>query len=146
MRGYLFEAISDIDTSLVNHNNFIALSNYVIYTSGSAQSIYFPNNYWGTTDTEKIRKMYSDFWSDPSAPFLDINPILNSPSDSAHTVTWKILVNTKDAQDEYVDPVGVGPQRFDIYFSRVMDTTFTPQVTFGVRYPYTQQTVADSGY
>jgi hypothetical protein len=72
--------------------------------------------------------------------------MLNGPSDSCHAVTWKILVNGKDAQDEYVDPVGIAPQRFDVYFNRQMDIAYTPQLSFGVRYPFTQQIVTDSAY
>jgi len=33
------------------------------------------------------------------------------PSDSCPGHVWKVLVNGKDAQDEIVDPVGVGLQK-----------------------------------
>jgi len=128
-------------------NNFINPNTTLVYTSpwGGRDYQFFLNQYWGTNDSLKINSMIYDFWDDPSNPILIYLPLLNAPSDSAHAITWKILVNGKDAQDEYVDPVGVGTQRFDVYFNREMDTTYTPQLTFGVRYPYTQQPVADSG-
>lgn len=106
----------------------------------------FPNQYWGTTDSTKIRNMYDDFWTNANTPLLNINPILQTPLDSAHGCVWKVLVNGKDAQDEKVEPVGVGLQRFDVYFNRAMDTASTPQVSFGVREPFTQQAVSDSGH
>jgi hypothetical protein len=55
------------------------------------------------------------------------------------------LVNGKDAQDENPDPVGIGPQEFEVWFNKPMDPAFTPQVSFGVSIPYNQQAVADSG-
>jgi len=128
-------------------NNLISFDSglFPFYANGSSGTVNISNQYWGTTNLNKIKAMNYDFFKDPNLPMFTYNPILTAPSDSAHAVTWKILVNGKDAQDEYVDPVGVGPQRFDVYFNREMDTTYTPQLTFGVRYPYTQQPVADSG-
>ncbi|MDA3817107.1 MAG: S8 family serine peptidase [Prolixibacteraceae bacterium] len=143
--GQLFRWIQSSDTAKVNNNNFVNFSGVVISTFGLAETVYFPRNYWGSTDPQKIKKMYSDFWSGAGSPFLDINPILNHPCDSCHAITWKVLVNGKDAQDEFVEPVGVGKQRFDIYFSRMMNKNITPQVSFGVRSPFIQQTVNENG-
>jgi len=135
-----------IDQSLL-YNNYISFDIgtyiYTTYDQNDVENI--PNQYWGTTNLNKIRGKNWDFWKDPNLPMFTYDPILTAPSDSAHAVTWKILVNGKDAQDEYVDPVGIGPQHFDVYFNREMDTTYTPQLSFGVRYPYTQQPVTDSG-
>jgi len=135
-------------TSNSIHNNFISFGSedYPVYAFKSIEGaiIDFPGQYWGTTDMEKIKEMNFDFWDDPNLAMYDYTPILNAPVDSAHAVVWKILVNGQDAQDEYVDPVGVGSQRFDVYFNREMDTTVTPLLTFGVTNPYTQQAVFDS--
>lgn len=48
-------------------------------------------------------------------------------------------------QDKNIDPLGVGKQRFDVYFNREMDKTITPKISFGVRAPYNQQTVNEDG-
>jgi hypothetical protein len=129
-------------------NNFISPNTMAVFTDfWTSQDIQrFPNQYWGTTDSAKIQKMIYDFWDDPRFPLLDVRPIRTAPSDSAHGIVWKVLVNGKDAQDEYrlLNPVGVGPVRFDVYFNRPMDTTYTPQLSFGVREPYTQNFVRDS--
>jgi len=129
-------------------NNFISFgsSSYGVFANGSQEVINMPEQYWGTTEISKIGKKIFDFFDDPNQPQVNIYPFLIAPSDSAHGIVWKVLVNGKDAQDEVVEPVGVGPQRFDVYFNRPMDTSYTPQLTFGVREPFTQQAVADSSF
>ncbi|MFZ4707965.1 MAG: S8 family serine peptidase, partial [Bacteroidales bacterium] len=128
-------------------NSFLSSNDrmYLVQSAGGGDYQEFPNQYWGSNNSEIIRKKYYDFMQNVSLPYLNYEPKLSQPSDSCHAHVWKILVNSTDAQDEYVEPVGVGQQRFDVYFNREMDTTFTPQLTFGVRYPFTQQTVSDSG-
>ena len=128
-------------------NNFLGAGPNVFsfYARGNTEIINVHNQYWGTTDKVKISKKIFDFWDDPNLPMVNFEPYLKSPSDSAHAIVWKILVNGKDAQDEVVDPVGVGKQRFDVYFNRSMDKAITPQVSFGVRSPYTQQSINEDG-
>jgi subtilisin family serine protease len=129
-------------------NNFIGVGKYEYFfkSEGSNDIISLSNNYWGTTNLDKIKSMNYDFWKDPSLPMFNYSPIRTLPSDSAHGVVWKVLVNSKDAQDEVPDPVGLGPQKFDVYFNKPMNASVTPQVSFGVRSPYTQTSVADSGH
>ena len=57
------------------------------------------------------------------------------------------MVNGKDAQDEYEDlaPLGVGKHKFEVYFNRPMNKAVAPQISFGVRDPYTQQVVNEEG-
>ncbi|MFA6978579.1 MAG: S8 family serine peptidase [Ignavibacteriaceae bacterium] len=126
------------------NNNIINCTNIFRARSGFFQNV--DSLYWGTNDTLKVKNMLYDFWDDFNLAIFKIEPKLTVPSDSAHGIVWKILANGKDAQDEEVDPFGVGPQRFDIYFNRPMDTTFTPQLSFGVREPYNQQAITDSGH
>jgi hypothetical protein len=127
-------------------NSFLGCNDrmFLVQSNGGGDYQEFPNQYWGSNNSEIIRSKYYDFMQDVALPYLNYEPKLNQPSDSCHAHVWKILVNGTDAQDEYVEPVGVGPQRFDVYFNREMDTTYTPQLTFGVRFPYTQQSVSDS--
>jgi len=101
-----------------------------------------PNIYFGTTNPNKIANKIVDFFDDPSLAQINFKQnLVTSPFESAHCIVWKVLVNGKDAQDEVVDPVGVGRQRFDVYFNRSMNKTITPQVSFGVRDPYVQQAI-----
>ena len=77
---------------------------------------------------------------------IDISNMLKKPNAEAHGVVWKILVNGKDAQDEYdeIPPLGVGTHRVDVYFNREMDTLVAPYLTMGVRPPYTQNFINEN--
>ena len=118
---------------------------YFIITSGSEDIQFINRQYWGTNDSEKIRMKYFDFANAAGLPFLNYEPKLEAPSDSAHGHVWKVLVNGKDAQDEIVDPLGVGKHQFDVYFNRPMKKTVIPQVTFGGMFPYTSVPINEDG-
>ncbi len=129
-------------------NNFLGfgLNSYAVYTTGNGDIINIPNQYWGTVDSTRIEGKIYDFWDDPNLPMVNFKPYLSVPSDSAHGMVWKVLVDSVDPQDQknLMNPIGVGPHRFDVYFNRPMDTTYTPQLSFGVRDPFNQQAVTDS--
>ncbi|RLD57074.1 MAG: hypothetical protein DRJ05_10295, partial [Bacteroidetes bacterium] len=114
---------------------------YFVKTYGQSNYQNFPNHYWGTNNVDKIKQKYYDFWLDATIPKLVIDPVLAAPSDSCPGHVWKVLVNGKDAQDEIVDPVGVGLQKFEVFFNRAMDTTVIPLLSFGVRSPFIQNIV-----
>jgi subtilisin family serine protease len=118
---------------------------YFFKTSGSADMVTLPNQYWGTNDKDKIKLKYVDFATDAGTPYFNFEPKLIAPSDSCPGLVWKVLVNGKDAQDEVVDPVGVGKQRFDVYFNRAMNKDSIPQVSFGGIYPYTSNKINENG-
>ena len=73
--------------------------------------------------------------------------MLTRPSAEAHGVVWKILVDGVDAQDEFelLPPIGVGTHKCEVYFNRPMDVSVAPNISFGVRQPYTQHQVSDNG-
>ncbi|HKK46412.1 MAG TPA: T9SS type A sorting domain-containing protein [Balneolaceae bacterium] len=120
---------------------------YGIFTDGSGDITKVHNQYWGTDSVETIKNnIIYDFWDDPELPMVEIEPKLDQPSDSAHGVVWKVLVNNQDPRKKTANPVGVGPVRYDVYFNRPMDTSYDPQLTFGVRRPYTQNAVVDSAH
>jgi len=128
-------------------NSFITnnISTYFIGTSGGDDMQTVANQYWGTNDPIKIRKKYYDFVDNSVLPYLNFEPKLKTPSDSCQGHVWRILVNGKDAQDEVVDPLGVGKHRFDIYFNRQMNKNIIPQVSYGGKYPYTSTTINENG-
>lgn len=103
------------------------------------------HQYWGTSDSTKIEGFIQDFMENASSPRAKFQPYLNAPPEECHGIVWKVLVNDKDAQDEIVEPVGVGKQRFDVYFNRPMDKTVIPNVSFGVRYPFSSNAVNEDG-
>jgi len=136
------------DFSDINGNSFIGIKDglYLIRFTTNNDFAYIPSNYYGTTNQDKISPLFYDFWFDASLPQAVFNPILTQPNDTMRGHVWKVLVNGADAQDEYVEPVGVGPQQFDVYFNRSMDVNYTPNLSFGVRFPYNQHNVSDSAY
>lgn len=110
-------------------------------------------SYLGTALEANARKTVLDYYSDLNDDVncttfgaIDLKNMLTKPSSEAHGIVWKILVNGKDAQDEYEDiaPLGVGTHRVDVYFNRPMDKTIQPWLSMGVRPPYTQNFVNEN--
>ncbi len=78
---------------------------------------------------------------------FDLSNMPKQPISQAHGIVWKVLVNGKDAQDQFDDipPLGVGKHQIEVYFSRPMNKAVVPQIAFGVRDPYTQNAVSEEG-
>lgn len=105
--------------------------------------------YLGSSKDEIISTHIYDIETPGSSTFNDIDEstAARRPSSKAHGIVWKVLVNGKDAQDEFdeVTPLGVGRHKFEVYFNRVMDISKPPMVAMGVRPPYTQNAIATDG-
>jgi len=130
-------------SSLYKNNFQTSEGNIIYWAEGNYDFDYKPNQYWGTTDENKIDKMIWDFWDNALLPVIVYQPILEQPTDSAHGIVWKILLNGVNPWDDYLDPIGVGKVRFDVFFNKPMDTLVEPLLTFGVREPFTQHLVMD---
>ena len=105
-------------------------------------------SYLGTGREDLIRPyVYEMGNSEKTWGVIDLSNMPKEPIREAHGIVWKVLVNGKDAQDEFEDmaPLGVGKHKFEVYFNRPMNTAVPPQISFGVRAPYTQQNVAEDG-
>ena len=108
------------------------------------------DSYMGSSTEYGIRKGIVDI-SNPTYPhgygLVNIDKVKKTPYAEAHGIVWKVVVNGKDAQDEYEDlaPLGVGKQKFEVYFNRPMNKEVVPNISFGVRDPYTQNAVAEDG-
>ena len=141
-----FKSLGSLNNPEVSGNSFLSAGHwaYFIQTTGSLSSVNLPDNYWGTENTDKIKSKYADFWDDASTPFLIYEPKLSAPSPQAPGHVWKILVDGNDAQDDPIEPFGVGPHKFEVYFNKPMDIAFNPLLTFGVRLPFNQHFVSDS--
>ena len=105
--------------------------------------------YLGSSKDEIISTHIYDIDTPGSSTFNDIDESTaeRRPLSKAHGIVWKVLVNGKDAQDEFdeVTPLGVGRHKFEIYFNRAMNTSVAPMVAMGVRPPYTQNAIATEG-
>jgi hypothetical protein len=108
-------------------------------------------SYLGTSREDFVRPHVWEFGNTPSGystyGTIDLSNLLTEPVSEAHGIVWKVVVNGKDAQDEYEElaPHGVGKHKFEVYFNRPMNKAVIPQVSFGVREPYTQQCVGEDG-
>lgn len=78
---------------------------------------------------------------------FEIPNIKQTPNPEAHGIVWKVVVNGKDAQDEYEDlaPLGIGRHKFQVYYNRPMNKDVAPDISFGLREPYTQNAVNEDG-
>lgn len=105
--------------------------------------------YLGSSNDEIISSRIYDIDTPNSTSLNDIDESTaeRRPSSKAHGIVWKVLVNGKDAQDEFeeVIPLGVGRHKFEVYFNRPMDVAVAPMVAMGVRSPYTQVAIAEDG-
>lgn len=105
-------------------------------------------SYLGTACESVIRPYIYEMGNAPNTfGTIDLSNMRITPVAEAHGIVWKVVVNGKDAQDEYEDlaPLGVGKHKFEVYFNRPMNKKVAPQISFGVREPYTQQAVDEDG-
>ena len=111
---------------------------------GSSKSL---KAYIGTSKDSNYRNHVVDMLNSSASLLINLDSISPIPYESNHGIVWKVLVNGKDAQDEYdeMDPVGVGTHEFKVYFNRAMDQTRPPQISYGVREPYNQKIISEEG-
>ena len=132
----------------MNSNKIISYND--ISTTGSSMIVCPMNDtYLGSSKDEIISAHIYDINTPGSSSLNDIleSTAARRPSSKAHGIVWKVLVNGKDAQDEFdeVTPLGVGRHKFEVYFNRAMDISKPPMVAMGVRPPYTQNAIATDG-
>lgn len=107
-----------------------------------------PDIYFGTSSDEKLNSLWWNFYnSSYTIGKIGLDNAKRVPSSLSTAIVWKVLVNGKDAQDEYdqMDPIGVGSHEFKVYFNREMDTSVDPQISYGVREPYNQKIISEQG-
>lgn len=111
---------------------------------GAVQVVAYPGNYWGSSDRNKVDAGIHDFFDRGSGMVLNVEPFLVRPSSEVPAHVWKIEIDGIDSQDQssLLSTIGSGRHRFDVHFNRAMDVEHTPWLTFGVREPWTQNTVA----
>ena len=119
--------------------------------SSSAIVVSMPANpsYFGSSVESIVRNscIFDINTSGETFAYVDLSNMRTTPVPEAHGIVWKVMVNGKDAQDEYEDlaPLGVGKHKFEVYFNRPMNKDVAPQISFGVREPWTQNAVSEDG-
>lgn len=141
-------------------NNYLCDSRRSFAYMSNTISKYTPKypNYLGTSQLELAKSLITDVnnslyeyggtYSNISTyGEYDLTNMLVRPNSEAHGIVWKVVVNGYDAQDEFelLPPLGVGKQKFEVYFSRKMNHEKSPMVAMGVREPYTQVAIAEDG-
>lgn len=105
-------------------------------------------SYLGTSLESKVRPYVYEIGNAPyTYGSVDLSNMRTSPYSEAHGIVWKVVVNGKDAQDEFdeLPPLGVGKHKFEVYYNRPMNKAVAPNISFGVRDPYTQNAVNEDG-
>lgn len=105
-------------------------------------------SYLGTSREDLIRPYLYELGNAPNTyTTYDLSNMPSRPYAEAHGIVWKVLVNGKDAQDEFEDmlPLGVGYHKFEVYYNRPMNKAVAPNISFGLREPYTQNIVNEDG-
>jgi hypothetical protein len=109
----------------------------------------FNNQFRGISTIEKFKTMFLDATTSGAQGLYDWENsfVRLEPYEEAHAIVWKVLVNDKNAFDEYdlMDPIGVGLNEFKVYFNREMDTSVDPRISYGVIYPYVQKLIEEEG-
>ena len=103
--------------------------------------------YWGSSNEKNIRSQIYELGNGSTFAYHDLTNLRKTPIREAHGIVWKVVVDGYDAQDEYdeLPPLGVGKHKFEVYFNRPMNVAKAPMVAFGVRSPYTQNSVSEEG-
>lgn len=123
-----------------------------ILRGGSIGAIYKTDSpsYFGSAKEATVREVIDDMENPVrlSATWkYDLSNMLTRPVAEAHGIVWKVVVNGKDAQDEFEElaPLGVGKHKFEVYFNRPMNKAVTPTISMGVRPPYASISIAEEG-
>ena len=136
------------------NNKTTRYGTYMLHAYSSVPSVSRAEHpsYLGTAREDLVRPLIIEFGntgnlSGTTYATVDLSNMPDRPYAEAHGIVWKVVVNGYDAQDEFeqLPPLGVGRHKFEVYFNRPMNKEVAPQISFGVREPYTQQPVAEDG-
>jgi len=108
----------------------------------------FEGIWLGTGSIDKLKELNIDAFDGASGVWEYTNPRL-TPYEEAHAVVWKVEVNGINSFDNYLqmynNPIGIGSHEFKVYFSREMDTSVNPRISYGVTLPFTQKLIDEEG-
>lgn len=115
------------------------------YDSGTGKILTVTPNYYGSTIEKIVRKGVFDIEKDYGTNKFDLSNMLEQPNPNAHGIVWRIIVDGYDAQEEFelMPPLGVGKHKIEVWYSKKIDETTKPNVTMGIRPPYTQTYIGE---
>ncbi len=138
-------------STIRNNNYFNPKSTYSMGNKKSSISVSRNKkpSYLGSAREDLVRPVVYEMGNTTANIYgtVDLSNMLTEPVREAHGIVWKVVVNGYDAQDEFeqLPPLGVGRHKFEVYFNRPMNKEVAPNISFGVREPYTQHAVGEDG-
>jgi hypothetical protein len=111
--------------------------NVYLLSPSATQGFSMSQNYWGTTDTSQIDTLIYDFLDDFSLGQVIYQPIQASPVTTAPAFLSNLNIGPGS-------PIGIQQATFTLTFSRPVDQSANPVVTFGATSPYTSYAVLDN--
>ena len=110
--------------------------------------------YLGGVSTPYLNLRANDYFDNSTLSIFNTSLVRKTAPRHAHGFVVDMKINGKSTHwmdNPYNGPQGTGilgngRHKVSVQFNRPMDTSKTPFVTFGVREPWTQNTVADSAY
>jgi len=129
--------------NVFNNKAFDVLSGYGSSTVNIPTNIYF-----GTTDSLQISKNIYDYFDNTNFSALIIKDYKTTPCDFCPGIVWKLTIDNKEFSSISAKPediLEIGTHQIKVWFNRQMDTTVTPNITFGQRDPYNQIAFKNKG-
>ncbi|MDD5530203.1 MAG: S8 family serine peptidase [bacterium] len=118
----------------VHHNNILWNTGYD-FKNTSSVSMVADSNWWGTTNTDTIDEHIWDMNDDPmNIGLVTYTTLLTSPDRAAPPYLDSVQI--------YPEPAGIETLYTHLTFSKPMDTTVAPVVTFGIDTNLTQYEVS----
>ncbi len=128
-------AAASVDTYLtdvpsMHHNNIIPMPGQLALRSYVTQNAALPSNWWSTTDGGAIGALIYDGMDEFGLGIVSYPSPLTEPEPSAPAYVTSVAVGPDST-------LGIQRGTFEVNFSRPMDTSIDPIVTFGRTPPYT---------
>jgi len=120
-----------------NYNNLVNnrqnINQYEIKQQNT-EEINALHNYWGTTNSDSIDAWIWDYYDDFDLGMVYYEPFETTPIVDAPGFLYQVEFNPPP-------PIGCEVDTFNLIFSKSMDISIQPYVTFGVCEPYTQHII-----
>jgi len=136
-RSLSFDNIKDFAKDIVKYNNIISNNYYAIYYSNDYSvppNINATHNFWGTINLDSINALIWDIYDDYEVGMVIYEPIETSPIIDAPGFLYQVKFNPPP-------PLGCETDTFNLIFSKPMDISIQPYVTFGLSEPYIQHII-----
>ncbi|MCA9971887.1 MAG: S8 family serine peptidase, partial [Anaerolineales bacterium] len=106
----------------IHHNNLWGSSAYDVYHT-NAQNVALAHNWWGTTDAGQIDQQIYDFQDDFNLGIVTYTPVLTEPAATAPAFLENLTISP-------ASPIGIETATFEVRFSRAIDQSAAPSLTF----------------